>query len=492
MAGIGFELKKLFEKKGVFALLKAYGYAGVITTGPMILGMALLVGIQAISKMAGLSLAKQDLLTCMMMYTLLVSMIVTNVCGMVVTRYTADCLYEDKQEKVIPSLYGSLTLMMILGGVIYGAFLFFSDIPFDYAILLFMILEELIVVWTQMNYLTAIKDYKGILGAFMLALFVGISFVYVCTCLLDFPVITTLLSCVAISYGMMIVWYHILLRKFFPNIKGSKVEFIRSFEKYPALIGCGFFMTIGLYGHLILMWGSDIGNHIHGLFYAAPQYDVPALMAFLSTLVTTINFVTSVEVNFYPKYRTYYSLFNDEGTLRDIEQAERELRTTLQDELAYNAAKQVFVTIVFIVLGTILLPKLPLGFNEHMLGVFRVLCLGYAFYAIGNSVMLMTLYFSDEKGAFWSTLTFAVTSVLATIVFEFLPVQYNGFGFVIGAACFMIVAIGRLWYYQRRISYYVLATQPMIQKVYHGPFTKIADYFMNRAEEKKWKKDEKE
>ena len=30
MAGIGFELKKLFRRKGLFAWLRAYGYAGII------------------------------------------------------------------------------------------------------------------------------------------------------------------------------------------------------------------------------------------------------------------------------------------------------------------------------------------------------------------------------------------------------------------------------------------------------------------------------
>lgn len=485
MAGIGFELKKLFEKKGVFALLKAYGYAGIICTGPMILGMALLLGVSGISKLAGLPEAEQNLLICMMTYTILASIFITNILGMVVTRYSADCLYEGKNEKIIPSLYGCLSLTMVAGAIISVVFWCFADIPFTYGFLMFVLLEELIVVWTQMNYLTAIKDYKGILAAFVAALVVGISLGYVLTCIFKWPVTSTLLGCVCLSYGFMAVWYHTLLRGFFPKVEGSRAEVLKSFEKYPALIGCGVFMTVGLYGHLVLMWGSELGLQIHGPFWVAPQYDVPVLIAFLSTLISTINFITSVEVNFYPKYRTYYSLFNDEGTLLDIEQAEKEMRTTLQDELSYNAAKQVFATIVFIVFGTILLPTLPLGFNEEMLGIYRVLCLGYAFYAIGNSVMLMSLYFSDEFGAFLSTLVFAIASVVATIVFEFLPNQYYGFGFVIGAACFMVVAILRLWYFQRRISYYVLSIQPMMQKRHDGIFVRIANYYMEKWEEKK-------
>ena len=32
MAGIGFELKKLFQKSGLFASFRAYGYAGVVSS----------------------------------------------------------------------------------------------------------------------------------------------------------------------------------------------------------------------------------------------------------------------------------------------------------------------------------------------------------------------------------------------------------------------------------------------------------------------------
>ena len=53
MAGIGFELKKLFRRKGLFAWLRAYGYAGIICTGPMLLGIALQLGILLLCSWAG-------------------------------------------------------------------------------------------------------------------------------------------------------------------------------------------------------------------------------------------------------------------------------------------------------------------------------------------------------------------------------------------------------------------------------------------------------
>lgn len=117
--------------------------------------------------------------------------------------------------------------------------------------------------------------------------------------------------------------------------------------------------------------------HVKGLFYGAPYYDVPALLAFLTILITTVNFVVSVEVDFYPKYRAYYALLNDGGTVKDIVVAEREMLAVLNRELYYTALKQLFVTAAVISLEKMVLGVLPLGFNDGMHGYFRVLCVGY-------------------------------------------------------------------------------------------------------------------
>lgn len=61
MAGIGFSLKKLFNKKGVFSLCRAYGYAGIICIGPMILGVFMLVGVSLTARLAGMPAHDREL-----------------------------------------------------------------------------------------------------------------------------------------------------------------------------------------------------------------------------------------------------------------------------------------------------------------------------------------------------------------------------------------------------------------------------------------------
>lgn len=192
----------------------------------------------------------------------------------------------------------------------------------------------------------------------------------------------------------------------------------------------------GAFSHLVIMWMGPLQVHVQGLFYGAPYHDVSALMAFLSILITTINFVVSMEVNFYPKYRNYYSLFNDEGSIRDLKQAEHEMLEVLDNELRFTALKQIFATAVAISIGGIVLSYLPLGFNDLMEGYFRTLCVGYGIYAVANTMLLILLYFTDYQGGLVASALFALVSSAATVISLFFSKVYFGFGFILGCAVF--------------------------------------------------------
>lgn len=86
MAGIGFELKKLFAKKGFLATLRAYGYAGVVSAGPMILGFLLILSTILLTQFAGLGENQREVLVSMLTYTLLASLTLTSLFSMLTTR----------------------------------------------------------------------------------------------------------------------------------------------------------------------------------------------------------------------------------------------------------------------------------------------------------------------------------------------------------------------------------------------------------------------
>jgi len=483
VAGIGFELKKLFQKKGVLNTAKAYGYATVICAGPMLLGVILLLGIMALCNGFDVAIHTRELLICMITYTLLASVIVTSFFSMVVTRFVADMLFEEKNGAVLPSFWGSTVIMMAVGSVLYGVFLVFSGATLLQGILCFVLFGELIIVWNAMSFLSAIKDYKGIFCSFAVSILVAV-LLGALLLLLGLPPIESLLFAVSVGYGVMLIWDVVLLHRYFPHTDLGAFTFLKWIDAFLPLALSGLFLNVGLFAHLVILWGSEIGVRVHGLFYGAPWYDVSALLAFMPALMTTVNFVVSVEVNFYPKYRNHYSLYNDKGTVKDILQSEKEMLDTLKTEVFYTALKQLLFTATCIALGGYLLDLLPLGFNEIMRGYFRTLCVAYGLYAIGNMLVLLLLYFTDYLGACLTAGVFAGCSIGLTLLSLPFSSVYYGFGFLIAAMIFAAVTAWRLDYFTKRLPYYILSVQPLVAEDRSGLFARLGVFLEKRFERK--------
>lgn len=482
MAGVGFELKKLFDKKGILNSVKAYGYATVICSGPMLLGVILLLGMMFLCHLSGTDTNQRELLICMITYTLLASILATSLFSMVITRFTADMLYEEKKSAVLPSFWGSSTIMMTAGSVLWIIFLIFSQANVMCCVLMFVFFNEMIIVWNAMSYLTAIKDYKGIFLSYFAAILTTFILGFILTIIFKAYVIEMLLLSITVGYGVMVIWNLVLLYKYFPKSDVGAFIFLEWMDEYLCLALSGFFVNLGMFAHLVIMWFSEIGVKVHGLFYGAPEHDVPALLAFMTTLITTVNFVVSVEVNFYQKYRNHYSLYNDKGTIKDIIQAEKEMLDTLKTEMLYTAIKQLLCTALFIAAGSFILDVLPLGFNEIMRGYFRTLCVGYGLYAIGNMTMLILLYFTDYKGAFFATGIFSAGSIVFSVISLLFPQVYYGFGFLFASMAFLIAGVFRLDYFTKRLPYYILAVQPLVNEDKSGIFKKMKVFLEDRLE----------
>ena len=473
MAGIGFELKKLFRRKGIFATVRAYGYAGVVCTGPMLLGVLLQVGVLVLCDVWGAPRASRDLLVCMVTYSLLASLTLSSFFSMPVTRYIADMLYIERPQSVLPSFWGSNSVMLVAGVVLYGIFLVFSGATLMQGVLCLWLFSIMVVNWNAMSYLTAIKDYRGILCSFAAAIAVSCALALLVLAL-GLPVVEGVLFAVACGYGVMLIWDVLLLHRYFPRSDESPWRFLHWLDRFFPLALTGLFTNLGLFAHLVMIWGSAIGVEVKGLFWGAPYHDVPALLAFLTILVTSVNFVVSVEVNFYPRYRSYYALFNDGGVVGDILVAEEEMLASLSRELRFCALKQLFVTAAALSLETTVLSALPLGFNNLMHGYFRTLCVGYGLYAVGNTILLILLYFADYAGALLASGVFAAGAIVATFVTLFLPQQFLGFGFLLGAAAFFLVALLRLDQFTGNLPYRILSQQDIVARDKAGWFTELA------------------
>ncbi|WP_049962240.1 exopolysaccharide Pel transporter PelG [Oribacterium sp. FC2011] len=492
MAGIGFSLKKLFSKKGIFSLCKAYGYSGIVTIGPMLLGIIFLCGIAMLSQSIGISDYKRHILNCSLTYSLMFAFFITSIFDMVVTRYVSDRLYEDKKDKVMPSFYGAVSLELVICLITYTPILIASVENFLQLILCLWFAMILMVVWTEMIYITALKDFSSIVISFTISLMSGFLLALIMI-VLGMASMEGFLLSVTVAYGILATRMYMLMLDYFPKSSGSNYSFLRYIDRYPELLVSSFLMKVGLLGHVLIMYFGPLKVQYRGLFYGAPEYEVPALMAFASILISTINFVVSVEVNFYPKYSNYYGLFAYKGAIKDIKLAEKDMLRVLSRELAYLGSKQVFATIIFIVVGTPLVEILFPGVSSLSLAIYKLLCVGYGVYAIANSVLLIELYFDDYTGALIGSLLFSAISVGVTIwQIIFGNEQFYGMGFFAGVIIFYFYIITRLNWYSRRLPYYLLSKQNLVQTEEKGIFVSISKKLeeAQAREDLKWKSKE--
>ena len=220
MAGIGFELKRLFAKKGLLLQARANVYAGMVVAGPMLMGAIFLLGTRYVAVLGGASTYQQDLIVVVITYSLLFSLILTSPLLYVLSRYVADMMYIKEYGRVLPSMYGAISIFLILGSVLWAVFLFFSGIKFVYAIYSFILFCEGIVVWIQISYISALKEYRGILLGFLIGVLSGLGLSYLFL-LLNYEVVASLLLGTCIAYGILVIAFTIVLHQFLKLVFSS-------------------------------------------------------------------------------------------------------------------------------------------------------------------------------------------------------------------------------------------------------------------------------
>ena len=471
MAGIGFELNKLFNRKSIVSYIGAYVSAALVFTGPMLLGILLLVFVRVLSEAGGAIRHEQDIVVVIITYNLIGSMILNNVFSTTITRYIADMMYTKKTNRIMPALHGGIVLQLGFAVLLWAPFMILSGIGPVYGVLGFILFCELIMVWTLISFISAVKDYVRIIVIFALGVLAaglaGLVLVY----FTNMEIIAAMLLSVYIGYGVMVFGYYDTLKRYFPESSGGLFGFAEYFFLNPQLSGIGLCLSIGMFSHFFVVWMSPYGSQIIGWFYSAPMYDVPALFAFISTLMTTINFSTTTEVYFYPAYRNYFNLLNTHGSLQAIELAERDMLTILRRELVYLIFKQFTVTLLVCTVGSAILIEASFGgFNATSRGLFRILCVGYGIFASANGILMILFYFATYTFALISTAFFAAGTLGFSLFFILSKAGISSFGFSImaGGILMYVSALFFLWFHTRKLQYHIFSKQPLLAEVKHG------------------------
>lgn len=465
MAGVGFELRKLFEKEGLINRLKAYVFSSVITVGPLCSCMLAVIVIQWMMMSRGAGYNERELFFSGLVYAFVFSYILHSVIGMLMTRTVSDMIYERRYGEILPSVFGGLKILLPAAALCGGIFLFLSPLPISYKLPLYIIFMELIVIWHLTVYVSAIKRFKAVFYAFLTGMVIALAAVWVRLSLAETPTAADVTLCLAAGWLITLLWLLGVVKESFRlPAHTSDFAWLARARQYPSLIAAGLLGSLGLYSHQFIYWLSN-GIWVQEAFLMTPEYDAAVFYAFLSITPTLVMFVVSLETSFYPKCREFYDSVLGQGSITDIETAHKEIGRMLTQELVLIMGIQLVCSFIAIALGIRLLPMV--GFMATQIETYNVLVMAFYAFIIYNVLSLVLLYFDDRKGVLALAAGFFILVTVMSAIAAWLRVDPS---FAVFCAAFLslLLALARLSYLLKNLLYFTFSTQPLVVRTKGG------------------------
>lgn len=481
MAGVGFELKKIFkDNSGILNSLKGYSVTAVVTEGPMLLSILMLFCIRYLMKWHHASYRDQEIFLFMITYVMIFSLILSNIVLMFINRYISDCIYQEEMDKVLPAFFGIFFFLLVAGILIGGIYLL--TLPVSWAFRLAALIQFccMLGLWVQMAFLSAIKQYGYILLGFLAGTIVSVGTAALGMCL-GADLLMSAMWGAALGFVIMLFLFMIQMLAYYPMGEFNLFVFFPALDRYRILVVIGFFMALGLYGHNFVIWFSEFRNQVFPTGVYCTRYDIPTFFATLTILPMLVQFVVSLETNFCEKNRAYFDTILNDGRLSDIYAAKKDMQKVLYRELSHMMEIQLIFTIIAVTfignfLGSI-------GLDEAMLAIYRTLCFGYCIYGLLKCLIIILLYFDDRRGACAGAVLFTVSSILFSVVTLKIGTFSWGMGYTLAGAVSAGFVLTRLRGYLKRLEYHVFCEQPLFEVEEEGVFKRLEEQAAAREQE---------
>lgn len=417
MAGIGFELKKIYGRKTLAANLWGSIYATMTTIGPAVLSAVLLLVLKLLLNQAGLTLLEERFFISATTYAFVLATLSSVFFAAPVSRYISDCIFLGKESGICPSAFGVLTLSTIVSGVVMlllcaGIYLSYDGVSVLFLVSYYFLGVLISDVYSMMTYASALKHYRALTFSFLVGFVLAVA-VYALCCRYFF-VDKVIAACMALACCYFVVLSALVFQcvKAFGMPKGQYFAFLSYFRRYPKLAVAGFAYTLGIYCPTIIYWFFSGMTEQVSIFHTAPVYDVALFLAVVVNMPSLVIFVVKVETAFYEKYTLYVSALNN-GTHDLIEKERGVMGRALRYQLFFVYEIQLITTLVSVGLISVFFPYLSV--STHMLNFCVILSLGvYAVFCMYFTIVVF-YYFSDYDGACISALVFLAVTALGAV-----------------------------------------------------------------------------
>lgn len=441
MAGIGFELKKIYGRKTLVDNMWGTLYATMTTIGPTVMTAVLMIVLQILLNQAQITQLEIRFFISSITYALLIAFLISNFLSTVISRYIADCIYLKDISNISSSLFGSITLSTIISGIVmlvlsFGIYFYNPSVSLTFLLPYYLLGIMVTDTYILMTYASAIKQYKQITFGFLGGAAIAILVYFVCR-----AAIPSLSKTESATISLLSCYFFIVLILVFQSVKAFGIskrgsfQFLAYFRKYPRLIISSCAYALGLYGPTIIYWMFSGMSEQINIFKTTPVYDLSLFLAFTVNMPALVIFVVKVETAFYDSYTAYVSALNT-GSYSLIEKEREKMVRVLRHELFFVFEIQLIITVVSVCILSVFLPYLSISANVlHMfiilsLAMYTIFCMYFTF--------IVFYYFSDYDGAFIGSLIFLIVTIVCS--FFMLNAAFYSLPLLIGGLCGWVVS----------------------------------------------------
>ena len=427
MAGIGFELRRILLKDSYTSTLRAYIYAGLISSGPWVLSIisVMLIGIVSLGGITPENQVRQFLVS--VTYLMAVSLILTGGLQLYFTRFISDRLYEQKGEIILPNLLGILGLVTVFTGFTGAALvLLLFDQSLLFCVLLVTNLVVLCNLWMVIIFLSGMKAYNRILLTMLVgyAVMIGSGFV-----LRDYNLEGLLLALLIGHASLVFMFLYEILREY-PAERLVSFDFLDRRQVFLSLLFTGFAYNAGVWVDKFIFWFNPAtSQEVIGPLRMSLIYDLPIFLAYLAVIPGMAVFLVRIETDFAEAYERLYNAIRGGETLGHIYYLKDQMLLTIRQGL-FEILKVQGITIVLLFLWAADILAW-LGISHHYLPLFYVNLVGVSIQVLLMALLNVFFYLDKRRIVLELTVLFLLLNALLTMLSQALGPSFFGYGFAV-------------------------------------------------------------
>lgn len=425
MAGIGFELRKLLRDNSLLGMLRAYGFAGAISSGPWLLSISSVLAIGILGRDPSDTTQQMVRFQVSVTYLIATALILTGGLQLALSRFIADRIFEEKPQLVLPNLFGALAFTTLVSGALGGllAATLLTD-PLPYRVLMLSTFVTLSNIWIVVVVLSSLKAYRQVLLAFA----VSSSVVVIAALALRHLGVLGLLSGFLLGHALLLFLLIGLVMRRYPAPELVSFRFLGRGQMYMSLILTGLTYNLAIWADKFLFWWNPAtSERIIGPLRASIIYDIPIFLSYLSIVPGMSVFLVRIETDFVERYDAFYDAVRAGDTLANLERLKDRMVYVVRQGIYEIFKVQGLTVIVLILFGRSLLRAL--GISDGYLYLFYVDVVAAGLQVLLLAILNIFFYLDQRRITLGLSLLFLLLNAVLTWLTQLAGPLFYGYGF---------------------------------------------------------------